>query len=90
MFTTLWHSIDECKKHGIYELGPTLGDDVADIYPVLKLIPGIKQKIEGLRHHPIAVKELFHFNQLELYGQFQRYDYNMYEKDDLTNEKIYG
>lgn len=55
MYTTLWHAIDECTRHEIYELGPTLGE-IHEMIPILKLVPGIKSKLEALRDQTISVK----------------------------------
>ena len=58
--------------------------------PILKLVPGIKEKLEALRNQTITVKQLVHFCQLEISGKFQKFDYNMEDRALEGNLDKYG
>lgn len=42
-----------------------------------------------MRECYVASKEFYHYNQLELFGKLQKYDYSLY-KEETTNQMKYG
>ena len=84
--TSLWKTVDEFTKNNIYEFGPTIK---LEDFTYLKHVPGMKTIFDAIAETYVATKEIYHYDQLELSKEFQKYDYSLYD-EGITNQEKYG